>query len=241
MDNRNDQNQDVVLWADSQAGKTSALAAYFLHDPQKRTPDWVDWDAPETRETLHFLMTKYWKDLKLNQRTRSTVSYEVLLVKHRDGRVIHFRDMRGANAVDLQSPEDNKALDNAAAVLLCVEWPDQRAATNFLAYEIARSRIKTNTPYALMITKVECYLTLEQVLRFTHSPLEMARQLGMEEGFLGVLEMTPSNRTFPVSVYGYSSNGLPAHYYDEFGRLVPKNIRPYGVAAPFDFLIRQIS
>lgn len=241
MSNQKKQDLDIVLWADTQAGKTSALAAYFYHDPLKRTPNWVDWDAPETKETMLFLMTSYWSKLRLNVPIPANQVPQTLPARHRDGRLIRFRDIRGEDAVNLQSLEENNALDKAAAALFCIEWPNRRAATNFLAYEFARQRIRARTPFALMITKVECYLTLEQVACFTHSPLEVAKQLGMEEGFLNVLEMTPLHCIFPVSVYGYSTTGLPAHYYDEFGRLMPKNIRPYGVAAPFDYLIKQIS
>jgi hypothetical protein len=84
----------------------------------------------------------------------------------------------------------------------------------------------TQRSYAIVITKVERYLAPEQVLHFTQNPIGMAKKMKAGESFIRLLENTPLNRVFPISVYGYSAGNFPAHYRDEFGRLLPQNINP---------------
>jgi hypothetical protein len=186
---------------------------------------------------MRFLLTSYWNRLKRNQLPEGTQKPEYLTLKHRDGRLIRFRDMKGGDAEDL-SPEDTKALLEAQAVMICVEWPSRRITSNNLAYENARHF--TQRSYAIVITKVECYLAPEQVLHFTQNPIGMAKKMKTGESFIRLLENTPLNRVFPISVYGYSEGNFPAHYRDEFGRLLPQNIKPFGVNAPFDYVLKQI-
>jgi hypothetical protein len=177
---------DIILWGDTQAGKTTALTAYLCQDPRK--PDWLDRKAEETSQTLQALSAKYWRRLKLNQLPAGTLNAEFFPLKHKDGRLIRFRDMRGGDAVDLERVEDRQALQQAAALLIFVEWPNQRIAPNYLAFENALRF--TACPFALVITKIESYLTPEQAMLFMEDPLGLAQRLKVGESFISLLKQT---------------------------------------------------
>lgn len=225
---------DVVLWGASQVGKSTLLAAYLC----RHKPAWLDGGAPETHETLDQLST-IWNALRENRLPPATTSARSYHVRHRDGRLVRFRDMQGGNTSDLaRNKEDAEALRSADAILVLIEWPGPRTALDVIAAETAL-RYADNRPLIFVITKVECFLTQEKLVLFSLNPVGVAEELNLPQDFVELLNSVPPSDIIPVSVYGYS-NGYPAHYRDEFGRLVPRFIRPHNIILPFERALESL-
>jgi hypothetical protein len=226
---------DIVLWGASQVGKSSLLAAYLC----RYRPAWLDMSAPETHETLD-LLSSIWNALRENRLPMATIiSASVYRVRHKDGRLISFRDIVGGNAADLaRHKEDAEALRQATARIVLVQWPGQHTVSDLIAAETAL-RYADGRPLIIVITKVECYLTQEKLALFSLNPVEVAEELDLPPDFIELLNSVSPSDIIPVSVYGYS-NGYPAHYRDEFGRLVPRFIKPHNVALPFERALESL-
>ena len=239
---------DVVLWGASQVGKTTALAAYLCHQPQStenandQHNEWLDRQADETVATLKWLNRFCWNYLRKNLRPPSTIVPQFFKVKHADGRLIRFRDMKGGHAVDpthAESDLDYEAVRNASALIYFVEWPGQRIVNDLIAVEQGKL-YAPDCPSVLAVTKVECFLSPAQFGRFFHDPIRVAVEMKSPAGFIQILNGIPPDNIFPISVYGYSEEGFPAQYYDEFGRLVPQNIKPVGVDSLFERVLKGL-
>lgn len=230
MSTDKDRPLDIVLWGAPQVGKSTLLATYLCRHP----PSWLDKSAPETQETIDEL-TAIWNTLLMNRLPVASLEAKYYPLRRRDGRLIRFRDMKGGNVIDMaRNREDAAAMRQADGVLMMVEWPGQRSVQNQIAADGARRYADSKS--VLVVTKVECFLTQEYTAKFSLAPMNVAQELGLADEFLELLQaMSPSN-IVPVSVYGYN-DGSPAHYRDEFGRLVPQNIKPYNVALPFERLL----
>lgn len=232
MNQANGEIVNVVLWGASQAGKTTVLATYFCN--LECQPKWLDVGAQETVSTL-VKLAPIWNALQRNELPPTTlVAEEFYLVRHRDGRLIRFRDMRGGNT---ENPANNmadvEALRKADALILFVEWPSRTAVLNVIAVGNARL-FSGNCPKALAVTKVESFLTPEKLVRFSLSPLAVAEEMSLDRDFVQILKSVPAADIAPVTVYGYLEDGYPAHYRDEFGRFVPYKVGPRNVALPFE-------
>jgi hypothetical protein len=232
-----DTTLDIILWGESQVGKTTSLAAYLCDEKSS----WIDHAAPETQSSVAEL-SPVWRTLRQNRLPSGTTLPRPYSVRLRDRRLLSFRDMKGGDAGNLAA-EDLAALQRAAGLILLTTWPGERDVTNAIAVEQALRFVRDRQlPLALMVTKVEGYLKIEQLgLFLLNNPLEEARKLGaLPESFLRLLALVPPQSIFFTSVYGYA-NGYPAQYRDEFGRLVPSSIQPKNVAAPFDHVIGGLS
>ncbi len=221
----------VILWGYTQVGKTTALASYLCHRP----PSWIDRDAEETSTTLKRL-SRTWNGLRRNQLARSTFQAKTHQVRHTNGQVVSFRDMRGGDAENLDKEEDAQALREASAVMLFVSWPDLDEMATIVAAENALRYMRPNCPVVLVITKIECSLRYEEASRMiVMKAADFVQERSEASPSLELLNKLPADRIFPISVYGYSPvDNRPAHYRDELGRLVPWNIHPFEVPKPFD-------
>lgn len=227
---------DIVLWGATYVGKTTILATYLCHRP----PSWLDTAASETVATLrHF--THIWNALRRNELPPGTLREEHYLVRHKDGRLIRFRDMKGGNTADpMKNEADFEALRKADAIILFVEWPSKGAALDVIAVENALL-FAGHCPRVMAITKVEGFLTPEKLTLFSLNPVGVARELELSPAFIDLLEHIPPSDIVPLSVYGYSADDYPAHYRDEFGRFVPWYIKPRNIALPFERVLEELS
>jgi hypothetical protein len=234
MSDRDGSILNIILWGASQVGKSTLLASYLC----RHKPEWLDLNAPETQETLDQL-SSVWNALRENRLPPATVSARLYEVRHKDGHLIHFRDMKGGNAADLaRNKEDAAALRQASALMILAEWPGQRTVSDVIAAETAL-RYAGNRPLVVVITKVECFLTQEKLALFSLNPVSVAEQLDLPPDFVDLLKSVPASDIIPVSVYGYSG-GYPAHYRDEFGRLVPRFIKPHNIVLPFERALESL-
>ena len=231
-----DRTVEVVLWGGREVGKSTLLAAYLCHEP----PKWVDLNDQETRATIDLLGSEVWNFLRTNRVPIATNNPQFYPVRHKTGSRIRFRDMKGGNASDLaRNKEDAEALRRADAVMILLEWPgSHRTVLDLLAAETAL-RSAHHCPLVVVITKAESYLTRERLALFSMSPLETAAGMELPPDFVEFLRRVPAADIVPVSVYGYAGEH-PAHYRDEFGRLVPRHIRPINVSLPFERALAAI-
>ncbi len=228
---------DIILWGASQVGKTTALATYFCHRP----PSWLDVRAPASQKTLVEL-GGIWNRLQRNQLPGPSLKWTYYETCNRQGSTLRFRDMVGGNAENVAG-QDLDELLKAAGVLLFLSWPGDGRTDGVIAVHNALRQIgRDQRPVALVLTKAETYLRADQLARFRiEDPLEIARDLGVAGPFRDLLRDMPPAAIFPVTVYGYSPQGHPAHYLDELGRLVPWHVRPHFVDLPFNYVLEGLT
>jgi hypothetical protein len=233
--------RDIVLWGASQVGKTTALAAFLSHRP----PSWLDTSAEESQKTLVDL-GEIWNMLQRNQLPPPNAIPLHYEVRSHKGSILRFRDMRGGDAETFageQREANLQALREAAGVMLFVSWPgDGRTEGVIAARNALRQLGRQARALVLVLTKVEAYLSFYQLASFRiKDPLEVARELPLSAPFVDLLRELPPAAIFPITVYGYSEEGHPAHYLDEFGQLVPWNIRPHFVELPFNHVVEGLT
>lgn len=228
-DPQNSRPLDIVLWGGQQVGKSTLLAAYLCHAP----PSWVDFTDPETHTAIDGL-SEIWNFLRTNRIPPATLDKQIYPVRHKQGPLIRFRDMKGGNASDLaRNRGDAEALRRADALMILMEWPgSHRTVLDLVAAETAL-RSAVSCPMVVVITKAECYLTREKMALFSITPLEVAEEMKLPPDFIDFLRRVQAADIIPVSVYGYAGE-YPAHYRDEFGRLVPRYIKPLNITLPFE-------
>lgn len=233
------QPRRVALWGASQVGKTTTLAAYL----GKYRPQWIHRDDKMTRETVRGFQ-QLWGTLQRNRLAAGTTKEGHYTLRHRDGCAIQFRDMQGANARDpVAHGDDADALARADAVMMFLEWPGTRAADSRAAIDNALQELSPDRPTVLLITKCEGHLTAGEFASFANDPLGFARRKGSSADLTELLESFVAHfregALFPVTVYGWNA-GKPAHFYDEFGRLVPWYIQPAFVDRPFEYILNRL-
>jgi hypothetical protein len=224
---------DIVMWGASQVGKTTALAAYVC----KYRPDWID-DDDQSRNTKQDLLA-VWNVLEANRLALATARVAYYPLKHaKSDRIIRFRDMLGGHARDLVR-EELDTLANADAVMLFVAWPGERDVDQLIAAGNALA-MAPRRKVALVVTKCETHLRPDELAGLTGSDTQRASRLrGLPYRFQELLAAV-GEAWFPVSVFGYRDDAQPAHYRDEFGRIVPWGINPVNVNLPFDHIIMDV-
>jgi hypothetical protein len=230
----------IVLWGASQAGKTTTLAAYL----GKHRPRWIERSHPATQATLHDLQ-EIWSTLQRNQLAPGTDGAKEHLLRHRNRCLLRFRDMAGGHARSLRTHgEDARALVAADAAMIFLEWPGPRAVEVRSAIDNALQMLGRELPTALVITKCESHLAAGEFAAFAEEPLAFAREHAPLSDLLDSLASFADHfrqgAIFPVTVYGWNGS-RPAHFYDEFGRLVPWNIRPALIDRPFEYILGRLA
>lgn len=221
---------DIVLWGSTQVGKTTALVAYLaMH------ATWVAEDEESRREL--FRLRHEWNLLKQNQLVTGTAAPVWNPLRHRDGSLVRFRDIRGEHSVD--SADEAAELRRAAGVLLFLEWPSHRSVVNDIAVHNALAQIAPHVPRALVITKCESGMTTAEFAECVVHPRGSAAIRRTPAALQRLLNDTPALEVFPITVYGWKDD-LPAQYYNEFGQFVPWAIEPAMVERPFGYMLERV-
>lgn len=228
---------EVILWGQSQVGKTSALAAYLWN----AMPDWVDRSDPATQVTIESLGRIY-RTLQRNRLPDGTVAAHWYPLRHAQrGNELRFRDMVGKNAGEPDA-EDTQAIRSSSAVISFVSWPGQSDVERWVAAKTPLSLVVKGTPCVLVVTKVETHLTRSELSAFMlNDPVDEARRRQLPEKFVELLGSFPRQAVFFISAFGYHDDGMPAQYLDEFGRVVPSGISPVNVQMPFDYVVEEVT
>jgi len=185
-----------------------------------------------------------WSSLQRNQLAAGTTDATSHTLRHRDQCTLLFRDMRGAHTRSLRAhADDARALVEADAAMIFLEWPGPRGVEVRSAIDNALQMLGREHPTALVITKCESHLTSGEFAAFAEDPLGFARGHAplsdLLDSLLSFVEHFRHGALFPVTVYGWNGS-RPAHFYDEFGRLVPWNIRPALVDRPFEYILSRL-
>jgi hypothetical protein len=228
---------EVILWGQSQVGKTSALAAYFWN----AMPEWVDRTDPATQDTIEKLGRIY-RTLQRNRLPDGTVSVQSYPLRHAlRGVELRFRDMRGEDSGE-PSAEQVQAIRSAAAVIVFVSWPGESDVQRWIAARTPLLHLVHGTPCVLVVTKVETHLTRSELSAcMLDDPVDEARRRQLPEQFVQLLGSFPRQAIFFISAFGYLDDGMPAQYLDEFGRVVPSGISPVNVQMPFDYVVKEVT
>lgn len=223
----------IALWGAPSVGKTSALAAYVC----STKPEWIHDKDRTTADTKRELLEK-WTRFDRNQLPIGTTQPTVYQLRHkRAGRMVALRDMRGGGALALDVI-DLESLRTADATILFVGWP-QREDETLTALNTAMVAAN-NERSVLVLTKVEMHLRLEEVGLFLYDPIREAQRHGFPERLVRAMNERFYGRTFPVSIFGYGRDGLPAAYMDEFGRQLPWGVSPVNIEMPFEYVLRGV-
>lgn len=224
----------IALWGASSVGKTSALAAYVC----SATTTWIDSQDETTAGTKRNLLLK-WNRFGQSQLPIATTQPKEYELRHKQtGRMVILRDMRGGATEDLD-PDDVERLRHADAAILFVGWP-HGGDKSLNALNSAISLLAHSERSVLVLTKVEMHLRFEEVGLFLYDPIQQAELREFPENLVDKMKRHFQGRIFPVSVFGYQQDGLPASCMDEFGRLLPWRVAPVNIAMPFEHVLRGL-
>ena len=230
---------EIVMWGPSQVGKTTWLAGCF----GACAPRWLMTRDDETALT-HARLLSIWNRLVSNQLVSGTMAEKYYSVRHRSGAEIRFRDMRGGNALNpAQHREDMQALRRASAALVFAEWasPDETKDRIAVNGAVNLANLDPPIPMSLVVTKCENHLDSRTLIRFASDPHRFAEREDFPRHMRDLIQQFRPGHVFPLTVYGYAEAGdRPAHFCDEFGRLVPWGIRPFLVDAPMRWAIDAV-
>lgn len=230
-------NPTVALWGYTQAGKSTALATY-LYGIQ---PGWA---APLHSEAALKSLQRIHAELANGALPSGTQQATEYAVPRRAGGDVLFRDSKGGNLVYVGHDDaDTAFFVGADAAAVFVQWPGWPGDNNTMCTAALRA-VESSPPdqrLALVVTKVESFLPRRDWAPFMRDPADYARGRGLPAAFVRLLEALPKAQVFATTVFGYSEDGLPNHRQDEFGRYLPVDPRPCGVAEPFDFLLAGLA
>lgn len=225
----------LALWGASGTGKTSTLAGWVLGCPGTT---WHRGDR-ETQDSQRRL-GDIWTQLQRNQLPPGTPGPSLFTLRHTAGLALRMRDMRGGTAERALSvgTDDHDALACADAALFFVEWPRAHTEGGQHALRHGLTELRPDRPRALVITKCELGLDRGQYQRFANDPHGFASHL--PPSLASAVARFQPDEIYPVTTYGWSPGGQPNHTWDELGRLVPWNIAPEGLAAPFEYVLASL-
>jgi hypothetical protein len=233
----NDRPFKIALWGAPSVGKTSALAAYAGSVAANGAGEWIDSD-PTTAETMRALL-QTWSRFGHNQLTLATSqAFEYRLRHKKSGRMVIFRDIRGGSSTALDEEPDFTEFLSADAKMLFVAWP---RGDNQDLLPLNTALVATAAPErsVLVLTKVEMHLRVEEVGLFLYDPIGRAEKYGFPQGLIRMMRAF-RGPIVPVSVFGYRTDGLPAAYMDELGRMLPWGVSPLNVEMPFEHVLRGV-
>jgi hypothetical protein len=225
----------LLLWGDERAGKTTLLAAALYGGGESRLARMVDRES--SAGSLNTALLPTWRRVARGLGALPTGQDAVELVLGlRDGGSLVVRDVRGSLARRLDEVgviEEFRAA-RADAVLLVLEW-DGRDLTDRMTAVTAALDLIGSRPHGLAITK--CERALAETDRRWFTGAGWWRDVGDLARHGGVLERF-GDAVWPCSAYGYHrEQGVPAVLLGEFGQLIPFEVRPVGVAEPFDWAL----
>jgi hypothetical protein len=121
-------------------------------------------------------------------------------------------------------------------VLFVCEWLGADVANDMAAVESALHLCR-NLKVGLALTKSERGLDADDP--HWDAPPGWWRQHDCWRPYRQVFEAF-GDRVWPTSAYGFDSDGRPACLLSEFGQLMPFQIAPRNVEAPFRWFIREL-
>lgn len=228
----------VMLWGDTQVGKTTLLTT-ALYGPRAGRLEAVV-DRGRSASALASTLLPHWRRLSRNLWIQPTSQdfIDIPLVT-KSGNNLRLRDVRGGLSRQLESPAVLAELerDRPDAYLFLLEWDSRDLGNQMLAVTGALD-LCGDRPRGLVFTK--CERTLDEgdpcwrgEARWWRAQPALAPHAHVLESF--------GEAVWACSAYGYhAATGQPAVLLGEFGQLMPYQIAPQGVSEPFDWLLDRL-
>lgn len=220
----------ILLWGDTQVGKTTLLACAFYHG--RRFPQ-IAWR--ESADSINMILGEHWQRLKDNRWVLATAEKRVdLLLTLNGGGWLQISDVQGGLTGRLgQIPQQLKSAD---AVLFFVDWTASEMGRQMAAIETAWNFVM-DLPTGLVFTRCERGFAADD-------PAWKADRHWWRTGRWAahnrVIERF-GDSVWPTSAYGYAGDTrLPAMVLGEFGELLPYRITPKRVQEPFEWIFKQL-
>ncbi len=232
------QPKQLLLWADTQVGKTAYLTTALCRSLPGQRPRQID--PGRSAAALARTLMPNWRRLRHGLSVPPTSEETIdLELESLGGTRICVRDIKGQLTREVHQPAVAERLDQAQAVLFLVEWGSRSLNQQLLAIESALD-FCGGKPIALAFTKCELGLPEDHE---AWSPLRQdgwwRREASWSEN-AAVLERF-GGAAWPTSAYGYDPRtGLPAAILGEFGQLIPFRVNPKGVVAPIEWIFERL-
>jgi hypothetical protein len=222
----------LLLWGETQVGKTTLLAAGLLANPELLPT--VDWTAHPDDACQD--VVRHWGQLRRNELIEATVQVRTLNLLLGNGNTVIIEDIRGGS---VREPfgEAFPSLKQAGGVLFVTQWKGRDVARHMEAIEVGL-QLCQNKKVGLAFTKCEAWLDADDP-HWDAPPgwwREHARWDGREEK---VLEKFGA-QVWPTSAYGFDPDGRPACLLGEFGQVMPYRVSPRNVARPFAWFLQEL-
>jgi hypothetical protein len=229
---------NVLLWADTQVGKTAYLTTALCRSGQGQRPRHID--PGKSAASLAQTLLPNWRRLRRGLYVAPT-SEEVIDLEliSRGGTAVCLRDIKGQLTREIHRATVAERLDQAHAVLFLVEWGSRSLNDQMLAIESALD-FCGGKPIALAFTKCELGLAED------HEAWSALRNEGWWQREANWSEHAAVLTRFgasiwPTSAYGYDPRtGLPAAILGEFGQLIPYRVSPKGVLSPLEWIFDRL-
>jgi len=223
----------LLLWGDTQVGKTTLVAA-ALKGRQRELPmvDFVN--SPDVDTVLGYQWSRLQRNL-LVMPTKHDKHLDVLLTL-RDGGSLEVRDIPGALTAEVHKPEVRELVLRADAILLVAEWQARNLEGQMNAIGISWAILQERLT-GLAFTKCE--------RRLDAGDPEWRGEPGWWKsgGFRVKHEQLLEEfgeAVWPTSAYGYDADSRPNCLLGEFGQVIPFNVSPKNVAAPFQWFLKRL-
>ena len=228
----------VLLWGDTQVGKTTLVTTALYARQEGRLADLVD--RGRSAAALTSTLLPHWRRLSKCLWVQPTGQdfIDIPLVT-KSGNALRLRDVRGGLSRQLEEPAVLGELTARPpdAYLFLVEWGTRDLNNQMLAVSGALD-VCGDRPRGLVFTKCE--------RTFAEGDRAWRGATGWWRGEPGLAAYEPLLASFgdavwPCSAYGYHARlGQPALLLGEFGQLMPYEIQPVGVNDPFDWVLDQL-
>jgi hypothetical protein len=227
----------LLLWGETQVGKTTLLAAGLLARPGE-LPE-IDWAAGGERDGRDKVLG-HWHRLRRNLLLEPTSREAVLTLTLRNGNRLTVRDVRGG---DCREPfrvigDPAEGVENAAphGVLFVTEWEGQDVAQHMAAVEAALPLCR-GRKVGLAITKCEKELDADDP--GWRGAEGWWREHDCWRPYAALLASF-GRQVWATSAYGHAADGRPACLLGEFGQVMPYQVEPRNVAAPFAWFFKEL-
>jgi hypothetical protein len=226
----------LLLWGETQVGKTTLLATGLLARPAE-LPE-IDWTAGHEGDGREKVLG-HWHRLRRNQLIEPTSRETSLTLTLRNGNRLRVRDTRGGDSREPFGVVANPAGlagETPQGVLFVTEWEGLDVARHMAAVEAALPLCR-GRKVGLAFTKCEKELDPEDP--GWRGGLGWWREHECWRPYATVLGQF-GRQVWATSAYGYDPDGRPACLLGEFGQLMPYQVDPYNVAAPFAWFFKEL-
>jgi hypothetical protein len=227
----------IVLWGNTQVGKTALLATALYG----RNPELSEVHVDASAKSGNYKLFEVWRRLRNNQWVPSTKDPVTVKLTTRIGCEVELVDVRGGMTLEFQQEGVADLIQGADAVLFLVRYDSDNSADEIAAIEGACLEIQASAsdkPTALALTQCELHLKFEDAA--WSDPGQCLRSCPLwatHEATLRRFERV----VWPTSSYGYEpETRLPALILGEMGQLLPYRIDPLNVAKPLAYLLRKL-